>query len=135
MRHLIAAAAGVLVLAASASAQQPNQLPVIPIAPAGSIQPTSGTVRVPGETGPVRTFVMAGGGYYCSGCAIAQPACSNGCGSLRSDVNFVLGSSKSFFDPCTIGSYHHKSKCPGAGVYGRGGSGYNGCVYDSYLNH
>ncbi len=157
-RQLISAAAGVLVLASLATAQQPTApslLPAIPQAPAGAIMPVpvrpvtlspaaaagnpiapvGGSVRVPGEPGKVRTFVMAGGGY-CSNCPLAQQSCSNGCGSIGSDATFVFGSCKSFFSPCGpnmgLGS---KTKCGGAGVFGHGGTGYNGCQYDSYLNH
>ena len=134
MRQLIAALASVLAFAAAASAQQPNPLPVIPVAPAGSIQPAAGLFRAPAEPGKVRNFVMAGGGFYCSNCPYGEPSCSNGAGSLRSNVNFMFGSSKSYFNPCAPGSYG-KTKCGGAGVFGPGGCGYNGCQYDSYLNH
>jgi hypothetical protein len=67
--------------------------------------------------------------------------CANGCGSLKSNIGFYLGSSKSFFNPCgpipcnIWGTPSVCNKCgvmPFAKPYG---TGYNTCNYDSYLNH
>ncbi len=76
---------------------------------------------------------------YCSECA-------NGCGSLKSNIGFYLGSCKSFFNPCgpvPCNIWGNPSACRGGGCQHCGvhpyakpyGTGYNTCVYDSYLNH
>ena len=75
------------------------------------------------------------------------PACANGCGSLKSDLGFILGSCRSFFNPCgpipcnglAAHPFGHGcngcNKCP-AYPYGQPyGHGYNTCVYDTYMNH
>ncbi len=83
---------------------------------------------------------------YCTSCA-------NGCGSIKSDIGFIFGSCKNFFNPCgpkPCGSW--AGGC-GAGGCGAGGCGhghghcptfpygtpygkpYCSCIYDSYLNH
>ena len=59
--------------------------------------------------------------------------CNNGAGSFRSDVGFILGTSKSFFGPCGPGVWGPRCNTP---VLGRGACApFNPCVYDSYLNH
>ncbi len=71
---------------------------------------------------------------YCSQCA-------NGCGSLKSNIGFYLGSSKSFFNPCgpvPCNIWGSSSICQKCGVFPYGkpyGTGFNTCNYDSYMNH
>lgn len=74
--------------------------------------------------------------------------CANGCGSIKSDLGFIFGSCKNFFNPCGPKPFGAGSGC-GNGACGNGGCShcgafplgkpygkcYNGCVYDSYLNH
>lgn len=158
-RRVMAMAAGVLVVAGAASAQQPGALPAIPQAPAivyvpvaqapaaaagAPVAPAPGTVVVQGNggcsnCGPAngtaqRGFVMSGGGgYYTNKCQFGQ-TCNNGCGSIHSNLKFTFGPCSSFFAPCGPGFYD--KKCGGTPVYGHGPRvGYNPCVYDSYLNH
>ncbi|MBX9624818.1 MAG: hypothetical protein K2X82_13515, partial [Gemmataceae bacterium] len=97
-----------------------------------------------------RGFVMshgngnAYGGYFTDSCPYGR-RCNNGCGSLRSDAGFVLGSCRSFFAPCGPGLLDcgHGRGC-GGGLFGKcpkGGCGvprsgpFDPCHYDSYLNH
>jgi hypothetical protein len=150
---MFAALVGVLAAVGAASAQAPAPLPIPqqlpnatarlqaiapPAYPAGSpVTPVGGQVYVKGSGG-------------CSSCGSAsssnapfgcyQPGCNNGCGSLKADCGFMFGSCKSFFDPCGpgLGGGHgrgHGSRC-GTFPFGTPyGHGYNGCVYDTYLNH
>ena len=145
-RQMFSAVAALLAFAGISSAQSPppNYLPSIPIAPSVGVVPaTGGVVRVQGTTvvAPAPTPVAAAPaaavpfGQY-------GPGCNNGCGSCKSDAAFMFGSCKSFFDPCGPkagkghgGLFHNRANCaphPFATPYGMG---YNGCVYDSYLNH
>jgi hypothetical protein len=87
-----------------------------------------------------RGFLMtASGGYFGTSCQFGQP-CNNGCGSLRSDAGFVLGSCRQFFapcgpTPCAGGLWGKHGSCNNP-VLGRGACGpFNPCVYDSYANH
>lgn len=153
-RRVMAAAAGVLAVAGSASAQQPAALPAIPQAPAVIVYQPAQPAATAAPTGPVvvqgnggcsncgsanstasRGFVMSGGGgYYTNKCQFGQ-TCNNGCGSIHSNLKFTFGPCSSFFAPCGPGFYGSK-KCNGTPVYGHGPRvGHNLCNYDSYLNH
>ncbi len=61
-------------------------------------------------------------------------ACANGCGSFAGNCGFIFGSCRSFFDPCGPLPLACP-KCPIFPFGKRYGAGYNGCQYDSYLNH
>lgn len=153
-RQMFAALAGVLVVAGLASAQAPipQQLPQSPIrgqyvaipgAPVAA--PVAPTVAPAGG----QVFVRGSGG--CNSCGSASTAvpcktgntCNNGCGSFKSDCAFMFGSCKKFFDPCGpvgngCGNGHGRGHGPRCGVHPFGkpySNGYNGCNYDSYLNH
>lgn len=155
-RHLLAAAAGVLVVAGAGLAQppvaapNPVQDPNVRIAPVQPVNPQpmnpgAGPVIVQGNggcngcpQGSNGKYVMSGGGYFKGDCQFGTN-CNNGCGSCKSTAGFVFGSCKSFFDPCgpgSLGGGKCGGKCGGAPIYGHGPRvGYNPCVYDSYLNH
>ncbi|HJZ55094.1 MAG TPA: hypothetical protein VKE74_09060 [Gemmataceae bacterium] len=122
-----------------------------PAASAATPTPPGNGVVVTGNGGCGgcgKGYVMAGGGYLTSNCPLGS-GCNNGCGSLRSTAGFVLGPCSSFFDPCgprTAGHGHgghggcggglFGGHCPGAPIYGHGPTtGFNPCIYDSYLNH
>jgi hypothetical protein len=162
-RQMFAAAAGVLVVAGLAAAQSPPPNPLPPVhayAPASG--PGYGPAVRPASAGYNTPVVPPGSGlaglpaqvhnappiYY----AQYGPGGANGCGNIKSDLGFMFGSCKSFFDPCgplpCNGGGHGHGKF-GTHRFGRGGlgdcprhpyaapygTGYNGCVYDSYLNH
>lgn len=151
--RLAAAAVAALALHAAARAANPTPTP----APAAPAAPTAvtGTGGCPtgdcgGAGGGHRTahrgFVMgnAAGGYFHDSCPFGR-GCNNGCGSLRSDAGFILGSCRSFFAPCGPGLLEcgHGRGC-GGGLFGKcpkGGPGvpasgpFDPCKYDSHLNH
>jgi hypothetical protein len=135
---MFAAVAGVLAVAGIGSAQSPppGYLPQIPIA--GPVVPASGTSPAATAGGVIQQPAVPFGQY--------GPGCNSGCGNWKSDAGFIWGSCKSFFDPCG------PKGCGGGGLCGGGlfrnrqncaahpmavpyGTGYNGCCYDSYLNH
>ncbi len=149
-RQLFAAVLGVVAISGIASAQNPVQnssaIPQVMAAPspakaaANQITPVSGAIYMRGSGG-------------CSSCGnAAAPAQNvpfaqygssdrNGCGGVRSDANFMFGSCKSFFDPCGTAGGRGRGGCsscagcpswPFAQPYGQK---YQGCVYDTYLNH
>ncbi len=142
--------------------QIPQPMPYQPIQPIQSVpaaqQPASTTVN------PAPGAVALPGTIGCNTCGKGGPSvpspylpqgtargvglapipyneycaqCANGCGSLKSDLGFMFGSCKSFFNPC--GPIPCGGGCAGkCGSFPFGkpyGSGYNGCTYDSYLQH
>ena len=153
-RRLFAAVVGLVAAAGAASAQSP---------PPGYLAPVVPIQALPNPVAPAPgTTVMKGQGW-CANCTTAVgvpgtpyvqngqygPGCNNGCGSLKADCGFIFGSCKSFFDPCgplpAGGHGGGCGHCGGHGRFGRNcpilapnppyGTGYNGCCYDSYLNH
>jgi hypothetical protein len=135
---MFAAVAGVLAVAGLASAQSPapNYLPQIPTAPIpahhGGVIPASGSTGARAAGGVVHQPAVPYGQY--------GQGCNNGCGNWKSDAGFIFGSCKSFFDPCGpqpcgTGRFFNKQKCPPHPFASPYGTGYNGCNYDSYLNH
>jgi len=152
-RRLFAAVVGLVAAAGAASAQspQPSYVVLVQAVPApapvipGPVAPAPGSVVVRGQGGCANctTSVGAPGGPLTFG--QYGPGCQNGCGSLRSDAGFIFGSCKSFFAPCgpePLGGCGHGGKhggfgrnCPILAPNAPYGTGYNGCCYDSYLNH
>jgi hypothetical protein len=160
-RQMFAVVVVVVALAGTASAQSPapNTFPAIPISPSpvyvpvpavmpgANVRQTSGGFNGPVEIrgmGPceaVRAIVNqppVAYGNYDSG--------SNGAGNYKSDLGFMYGSSKSFFDPCgpipcngpTLGGRlfggHHCTSC-GAKPFGAPyNTGCSTCKYGSYLD-
>ena len=132
---------------------QPVQaVPVTQQPPGVQVNPTPGAVALPGSVGcsscgrgvpgtypspylPPPQKIALGAGLapvpyneYC-------PQCANGCGSVKSDIGFIFGSCKSFFNPCGPIPYNGFGHC---GVYPYGkpyATGFNGCTYTSYLDH
>jgi hypothetical protein len=160
-RRLLSALVGLLAVAGTAAAQTPAPrslpplppLPAIPLAPEvtpaaarADVRPTSGgyvsDIAPPETVGRARvamTNLQAPIQYGQFG-----PGCANGCGSCKSTTGFIFGSCQSFFDPCgpipAQGPRCGKAKfgCAPCGIHPFGqpyGKPYNGCVYDSYLNH
>lgn len=145
-RQMCAAAAGVLVVAGLAAAQNPpNPFPVRPTA-------GPGYVIVPASAGYNTPVVPPGSGVMGFASQVhnappvpyAQPSVASGCGNIKSDLGFMFGSCRSFFDPCgpvpCNGGGHGthrfgKGGCPSAPYAAPYGTGYNTCCYDSYLNH
>jgi hypothetical protein len=150
-RHLFAALAGVLAVVGAASAQTPGQIIIPQPQPSGESRLNAVVAPAPIALAGGQTYVRGSGG--CNGCGTPAPCatpcktgrdCNNGCGSVKSDCNFMFGSCKSFFDPCGPSGNGH-------GRHGGGGHGnrcgdwsfgapYNTgnwthCVYDSFLNH
>ena len=85
MRQLLAAV-GALVVAGSASAQQPAWTP----------PPTP-------YTHPLAVNIAkhpTAGGYFMSKAAYGDAYTNNAAGSVHSDFAFVMGSTRSFFAPC-----------------------------------
>jgi len=130
----------------------PAQIGSVPVIPAGAIHVKgSGGCSSCGSGGMTSTVPN---GCYSQGC-------NNGCGSFKADCGFIFGSCKSFFNPCGVlpssGGHGHGHGGAGAGGCGGGcggagglgghggkcgtfigqpyGTGFNGCAYDSYLNH
>jgi hypothetical protein len=155
-RQLFAALVGVLAVAASASAQAPGQIPIPQPLPNGQARLYSLVTPAQYAAAPVspaggQVYVRGSGGCSTGApCQLAQP-CNNGCGSFKSDCNFMFGSCKSFFDPCGPSGNGHgfggHGRC-GGGLFGGHGDrcgtwtfgspyshGCNPCVYDSWLNH
>lgn len=146
--RLFAAAVAAAVLHGAASAGDP---PAVVAGTGGCPTGDCGGFGGPGRAaGPLRTahrgFVMgnAATGYFTDHCRYGD-RCNNGCGSLRSDAGFVLGSCRSFFAPCGPGLLDcgHGRGC-GGGLFGKcqkGGPGvpaagpFEPCRYDSYANH
>ena len=149
MRRLLLAALGVFAVAGVASAQQPQYpAPPVPyptVSPAAvattPVVPASGATVIKGDgctncgpSGPtVRgTFRMVTGGD----CMLGYP-CNNGAGSIKSDLGFHFGSSRTFFAPCGPtwgGAFGYK--CPVQPFNVPWGQGW--CCprpYDSYSNH
>lgn len=137
---MFAAVAGVLAVAGLSSAQSPppNYLPPIPAAPVpahhGGIVPASGSTGARAAGGLFQQPAVPSGQY--------GPDCRNGCGNWKSDAGFIFGSCKSFFAPCGpqpcqgLGRFgKNKQNCPPGPCNTPYGTGYNGCTYDSYLNH
>jgi hypothetical protein len=155
--RLVAAAVAAVALHAAARAADPvpaAPAPAAPVAVRGSGGCPNGDCGGFAGPGAVagghrtahRGFVMgnAAGGYFTDACQFGR-RCNNGCGSLRSDAGFVLGSCRSFFAPCGPGLLDcgHGRGC-GGGLFGKcpkGGPGvppagpFDPCLYDSYLNH
>lgn len=138
--------AAALAFAGSASAQSP--------APAAQPAPGPTAITVPaagcstcgaanrGHLATVaRGFVMQSTGqYFGSNCQRGRK-CNNGAGSLVSDLGFVFGPSKSFFDPCgprvlpDCGGFGKHGMCR-TPILGRGPAGpWSPCQYDVYQNH
>ncbi len=154
-RQMFAAVVGVLAVAGLASAQSgaPNPFPPLkgvpaPTAPAGQVTPAAGVVPVRGTGGCTNcgpnssTHANYYGGYYTTAVPNARYSQANsyGCGSAKADCTFLFGSCKSFFSPCGPYGVGLSGGCGsgGCGVHPYGkpyGTGYNGCKYDSYLNH
>ncbi len=150
---MFAALAGVLAVVGATSAQMPGQISIPQPLPSGAARLNAIVAPAPIALAGGQTYVRGSGG--CNGCGTAAPCnvardCNNGCGSFKSDCNFMFGSCKSFFDPCgPSGNGHgrHGGRC-GGGLGGHHdrcgtwtfGTGYNThgcnpCVYDSFLNH
>jgi hypothetical protein len=160
-RRIFAAVVGLFAVAGTAAAQSPPPSSLPPIAgvsvpayqAATPITPASGATVIRGQGGCAGCASTVPGGTVSSypQYGLYGPKDRNGCGSYRSDLGFIFGSCKSFFDPCG------PQPCGGCGGGGRGGKGcggglfnrncpphqfgqpygtpFNGCVYDSYLNH
>jgi len=149
-RYLFAALAGVLAVAGLASAQSPppNLLPPIqsvspgaPPAP-GTVAPASGNYA---SDGGAKAVMHAPVPYASYG-----PNQWNGCGGFKSDLGFMFGTCKSFFDPCgplpcedkgwnlgkCLGNKFRHGGCCGIHPFGKPyNTGCNMCTYDSFLNH
>jgi len=155
-RQMFAALAGVLAVVSAASAQTPGQIVIPQPLPNGTARLNAIVAPAPVTPAGAQTYVRGSGG--CNGCGTAAPCaapcqpardCNNGCGSFKSDCNFMFGSCKSFFDPCgPSGNGHgrHGGRCGGGfgGHHDRCGNwsfgapyghGCNPCIYDSFLNH
>ncbi len=98
----------------------------------------AGAIHVKGSGGCSSCGTPAPAASNCGGCGSAG---GNGCPSAKQTCGFMFGSCKSFFNPCGsggLGGGHgggHGGKC-GSLPFGKPyGTGYNGCVYDTYLNH
>ena len=148
-RPMFAALAGVLAVAGFASAQSPPPKPFPPVQSVstpgqivgGPIAPASGSYA---SEGGVKAVMHAPIPYAAYG-----PGQLNGCGGFKSDLGFMFGTCKSFFDPCgpvpcedrgwnlgkRLGS-KFGGKC-GCGVHPFGSpynTGCNACTYGSYAN-
>jgi hypothetical protein len=149
-RHLFAALAGVLAVVGMSSAQSPppNLLPPIQSVSPGP-QPAA-----PGTVAPASGNYAAEGGYKAAmnapiPYAAYGPNQMNGCGGCKSDLGFMFGTCKSFFDPCGplpcdstggilgkhLGNKFGRGGCCGIHPFGKPyNTGCNMCTYDSYLN-
>lgn len=153
---MFAAVAGVLTVTGLASAQSPPPGPLpLPVPPTPAyrmalpataqqqVRPASGTTYVQGSGGCANcNNGAASGGYYGHQPGVQYgtygPGRMNGCGNLKSDLGFMYGSCKSFFDPCgplPLEFGRHKQKCPLHPYATPYGTPYNGCCVDTYLNH
>lgn len=146
MRQLFLAALGVFAVAGFASAQQPQvqYIPQPAPSPAAAVPviAASGTNYIRGS-GCTNCGVPAVSQYSLAGCQMGS-SCSNGCGSVKSDLAFHFGSCKSFFDPCgpTCGGRGHGrgslfgDRCPTYPLAQPYGTGWF-CPrqYDSNANH
>ncbi|MBA4189902.1 MAG: hypothetical protein C0467_18110 [Planctomycetaceae bacterium] len=159
-RQLFAAVLGVVALSGVASAQNPApaasyrmEVPQAMPAPApakavaNQITPVSGAIYVRGSGGCSSCGTAAAAPAASTHGAFAQygPRDRNGCGSLCADTKFVFGSCKSFFDPCGSASCGRAgcgragcggcASCPSWPLAQPFGTKFQGCVYDTYLNH
>ncbi len=169
-RQMFTAVAGLLTVVGTASAQgaPPKSLPPLPPLPAIPLAPSiewdkKAPLASPTSTAPASVVPTAGGyaadvaapvvGVPAAPVAMGRapiqsaqygPGCANGCGNFKSDLGFMFGSCKSFFEPCgptpCNGGHCGKARfgCKACGIHPFGqpyGTVYNGCGYDSYLNH
>lgn len=146
-RSLFSAVAGLLVLAGSASAQLgvPKAFPPVQTVSgqytpaAAPVAPASGSYASEGGAKAVMRAPIPYGNY--------GQGQLNGCGGFKSDLGFIFGTCKSFFDPCGPVPCGADGKAFGGRLSGRllggknlhpFGSPYNvgctGCSYDSFLN-
>jgi len=145
-RQMFVAVVAMLAVTGFASAQnaQPNPLPALP---KQSIVPVAGTDYVRGSGG----CSNCGSGNGPVAQTLHQPAVPfaqygptdrHGCGNFKSDLGFIFGNCKSYFNPCNPlpcdggrGRFGSRNPCP-IQPYGTPyGAGANGCKYDTYLNH
>jgi hypothetical protein len=114
-RKMFAAVVGVLAVTSFAAAQSPapQQFPAIPIAAIPVAMPSTPTIP-PATVSPVsggfNGVDVRGMSTRDAASAILHPpaiptgtygvGCSNGCGSIKSDLGFMFGSCKSYFEPC-----------------------------------
>lgn len=142
-RKLFATLTAVLVVAGVTSAQAPPPKPFPPV-----ITVSAQTPPVTDSVAPVSGSYAAEGGAK----AVARapipfaaygPGQLNGCGGLKSDLGFIFGTCKSFFDPCgpiPCGANGSRlgGRFSGKHMIHPFGSPYNvgctGCSYDSFLN-
>lgn len=144
---LFTAVAGLVVLAGSASAQSAAPKPFPPVQTVSG-QSTPAAAPVAPASG---SYVSEGGARAVMHAPIPYAAYGkgqlNGCGGFKSDLGFIFGSCKSFFDPCGPVPCGADGKALGGRLNGRllGGSrlhpfgspynvGCTGCSYDSFLN-